>query len=190
MPPQETTETHPRREPFEAIGGHGLMRIPLTVKAGTAIRRGAVCGVKTADDYLRERKRTLATGAGFSDASAVGTITNGDGVRFEVGDTLKNEAGEEIGEIQAIDVTTNPDTITLTGNAAVNVAADEAVMADDGSEVAVCIAEEEVKSTEAKDTTLSVNIGGAIRESLVIGLDESAKAELNGKSFPGGIFKF
>jgi hypothetical protein len=188
--PQQTIETNPRRKPFEAIAGHPLMRIPITVKAGTAIRRGAVCGVKTADGYLRERKRTLAAGAGFSDASPTGQITNGDGGRFEVGDDLKNEAGEVIGEIQAIDSTTNPDTVTLTGNAAVNVAAGEAVMADDGSEVAACIAEEEVKSTEAKDTVLSVNIGGPINESLVIGLDDSARAELNGKSFPGGIFKF
>jgi hypothetical protein len=190
MPPQETIETFPRREPFEAIGGHKLMRVPLTVKAGTAIRRGAVCGVKTADGYVRERKHTLAAGTGFADDSPTGQVTNGDGVRFEVGDTLKNEAGETIGEIQAIDVTTNPDTITLTGNAQVNVAAGEAVVADDGSEVAACIAEEEVKSTEAKDTVLSVDIGGAIKESLVIGLDDSARAELNGKSFPGGIFKF
>ncbi len=190
MPPQETINTYSRREPFEAIGGHKLMRIPLTVKAGTAIRRGAVCGVKAADSYLRERKRTLAVGAGFSDASPTGSITNGDGVLFEVGDVLKNEAGETIGTIQAIDVTTNPDTITLTGNAQVNVAAGEAVLGSDGSQVAACIAEEEVASTEAKDTQLSVNIGGPIKESLVIGLDDSARAELNGKSFPGGVFKF
>ena len=187
--PQEITKTYPRRVPLEVITGFPSLQIPLTVKAGSAIRRGAVCGVKTADDYLRERKRSLCAGA-FSDASPTGQVTNGDGVRFEVGDTLKNEAGEEIGEIQAIDVTTNPDTITLTANAAVNVAVGDAVMADDGSEVAACIADEEVASTEAKDTTLSPHIGGALKQSLLIGLDESAKAELNGKSFPGDIFKF
>lgn len=190
MPPQQTINTYARREQFEAIGGHKLLQIPLTVKAGTSIRRGAVCGKKTADDYLRERKRSLAAGTGFSDASPTGQVTNGDGSRFEVGDVLKNEAAETIGTIQAIDITTNPDTITLTGNAAVNVAVGEAVVASDGSEVAACIADEAVASTEEKDTQLSVIIGGPIKESLIVGLDDSARAELNGKSFPGGIFNF
>jgi hypothetical protein len=189
MPPQETIATYPRREPFEAIAGHKLMRTNAPVKAGTAIRRGAISGL-TDDGYLRERKRSLAAGTGFADNSPTGQITNGDGVRFEAGDTLKNEAGEAIGEIQGIDSTTNPDTITLTGNAAVNVAAGEAVLADDGSEVAACIAEDAVQSSEAKDTNCSVVIGGPVKESLLIGLDDSAKADLNGKSFPNDIFKF
>jgi hypothetical protein len=188
--PQETTNTYPARTPFEGISGHKLMRIPLTVKAGTAIRRGAICGLITIAGYLRERKRSLAAGTGFSDAAPTGQVTNGDGVRFEVADVLKNEAGETIGTIQSIDTTTNPDTITLTGNAGVNVAVGEAVVASDGSEVAACIAEDEVASTETKDTPLTVIIGGPIKESLLIGLDDSARAELNGKSFPGGVFKF
>jgi len=188
--PQQTINTYPKRVPLEAVKADLALRIPLTVKAGTPIRRGAVCGVKTADDYVRERKRSLAAGTGFSDATPTGQITNGDGVRFEVGDTLKNEAGEEIGEIQGIDSITNPDTITLTGNAAVNVAVGEAVLADDGSEIAACVADEEVKSTEEKDTQLSPYIGGALKQSLLLGLDDSAKAELNGKSYPGDIFKF
>ncbi len=187
---QETIKTYPRRVPLEAVSGFKSLQIPLTVKAGTAIRRGAVCGAKTADGYLRERKRTTAAGAGFSDASAVGSVANGTGSLFEVDDVLKNEAGETIGTIQAIDTTTNPDTITLDANAAVNVASGDAVVASDGSEVAACIADEEVASTEAKDTALSPHIGGALLQSLIIGLDDSAKAELNGKSFPGGVFKF
>jgi len=190
MPPQEVIRTFAKREQFEAIGGHKLLQVPLTVKAGTEIRRGAVCGVKTADDYLRERKRSLSAGTGFSDSSPTGQVTNGDGVRFEAGDVLKNEAGDTIGTIQSIDVTTNPDTITLTGNAGVNVAVGEAVVASDGSEVAACIADESVASTETKDTQLSPIIGGPVKESLLLGLDDSARAELNGKSFPGGIFKF
>jgi len=188
--PQETKQTFPRRVSLEAISGFKSLQIPLTVKTGTAVRRGAVCGVVTDDGYVRERKRTTAAGAGFSDASPVGSVANGSGSLFEVGDTLKNEAGETIGEIQGIDATTNPDTITLTGNAEVNVAAGDAVMADDGSEVAACIADEEVAATESKDTTLSPHIGGALKESILIGLDDSARAELNGKSFPGDIFKF
>lgn len=188
--PQEVKQTYPDRVPLEAISGFPSLQIPLTVKAGSAIRRGAVCGVKTADGYLRERKRTVAAGTGFSDSAPTGQIANGDGVRFEVDDLLKNEAGETIGTIQSIDNTTNPDTITLTGNAAVNVAVGDAVVASDGSEVAACIADEAVASTEAKDTVLSPHIGGALRESSLIGLDDSAKAELNGKSFPGNVFKF
>jgi hypothetical protein len=190
MPPQEIINTFARRVPLEAISGFRSLQIPLTVKTGTGIRRGAVCGTKTADGYLRERKRTLVAGTAFSDASPTGQVTNGDGVRFEVGDVLKNEAGDTIGTIQAIDSTTNPDTITLTGNAAVNVAIGEAVLGSDGSEVAACIADEAVASTEAKDTVLSPHIGGALKESLLVGLDDSARAELNGKSFPGDIFKF
>ena len=190
MPPQYVKETFPDRVPLEAISGFKSLQIPLTVKAGTAIRRGSVCGVKTADGYLRERKRTLAAGTGFSDAAPTGQITNGDGGRFEVDDVLKNEAGETIGTIQAIDTTTNPDTITLDANAAVNVAVGDAVVASDGSEIAACIADEAVASTETKDTVLSPHIGGALRESSLIGLDDSARAELNGKSFPGGVFKF
>jgi hypothetical protein len=183
--PQEIINTYARRVQFEAVGGHKLLQVPMTVKAGTGVDRGVICGVKTADGYLRPRKRTLAAGAGFSDASPTGQVTNGDGVRFEVGDVLKNEAGETIGTIQAIDVTTNPDTITLTGNAAVNVAVGEAVMASDGSEVAACIADEAVASTETKDTQLSPIFRGAIKSSLIIGLDDSARAELNGRSVAG-----
>jgi len=64
------------------------------------------------------------------------------------------------------------------------------VLASDGAQVAACIADEGVASTEAKDTQLSPIIGGPIKESLLLGLDDSARAELNGKSFPGGIFNF
>src|SRR6185503_16236382 len=176
MPPQEVINTFARRVPLEAISGFKSLQIPLTVKTGTGIRRGAVCGTKTADGYLRERKRTLAAGTGFSDSSPTGQVTNGDGGLFEVGDVLKNEAGDTIGTIQSVDGTTNPDTITLTGNAAINVAVGEAVLASDGSEVAACIADEGVASTEAKDTRLSPHIGGALKQSLLIGLDDSAKA--------------
>jgi hypothetical protein len=162
--PQEVKRTYERRVPLESVTGFPSLQIPLTVKTGTKVRRGAVCGVVTATGYLRERTRTKAAGAGFADNTAVGQVD--DASPFKAGDVLKNEAVETIGTIQAIDLTTTPDTITLTGNAQVNVAVGDAVLGSDGSQVAVAIADEAVASTEAKDTVLSPHIGGAGRDEL------------------------
>jgi len=188
MPPQETTQTYARREQLEAIGGFKSCQIPLTVKAGTKVRRGVVIGIVTADGYVRERTRSLAKGTGFADNSPTGQVE--DGSLFKVGDVLKNEAGDTIGTVLGVDLTTTPDTITLNANAAVNVAVDDAVLGSDGSQVAKGIADEAVVSTEAKDTVLSPIIGGALKQNLLVGLDDSAKAELGGVSFPGNVFKF
>ena len=59
-----------------------------------------------------------------------------------------------------------------------------------GSQVAAAIANEAVKATEAKDTVLSPYIAGFLKESLIVGLDASAKVELGAVSLPGDVLKF
>ncbi len=184
----KTTQTFARRIPLEAIRADLCVQIPVTIKAGSKVPRGAVLGVVTANSYGRQRTRTKAAGAGFASNSPVGQVV--DASVFVAGDVLKLDDGTAIGTIQSLDLTTTPDTITLTGNAAVNVAVDDAVLASDGSEVAKAIADEEVSASEAEDTTLSPYIGGYLKQDLLVGLDASAIAELGGAAMPGNVFKF
>jgi hypothetical protein len=186
--PSRTTETFPTRIQLEAVRADLAVRIPLTVKAGSRVRRAAVLGVVTATDYVRERTRTKAAGTGFANNSAVGQVD--DASLFIATDVLKLEDGTTIGTVLSVDTTTTPDTITLTGNAAVNVAVGDAVLGSDGSQAAKAIADEAVADTEAQDTVLSPYIGGALKKDQIIGLDDSAIAEMGGASFPGNIFKF
>jgi hypothetical protein len=88
--------------------------------------------------------------------------------------------------VQSVDKVAN--TVTLTGNAAVAVAAGVDVVASDGSQVSKAISD---KTTDGVgDTPINVFICGLLKESKLRGLDASAKAELSGASVAGGIFKF
>lgn len=186
MPPTTTIETYGDRVPLEAVRADLAVRVSGLVANGHKVKQGRVCGIITASGKMRSRTRTLAAGTGFATDSAVGRVD--DASVFVAGDVLKNEAGTTIGTVLSVDTTTTPDTVTLTGNAAVAVAAGAAVLGSDGSQVAKTISDSETDGVG--DTNTSQIIGGYLNESKLIGLDASAKSELGGISTVGGIFKF
>jgi hypothetical protein len=182
--PTNTIETFSRRDALEALREDLAVLVPLTIADTFKATRGDVLGVITASSLARRRSRTTAAGAGFSNASAVGHVT--DASVFVAGDVLTEADGTNIGTVQSVDTVAN--TVTLTGNAAVNVAAGVAVLASDGSQVAAAISEQ--GSDGVGDTPVSGFIAGLLNEAKLHGLDASAKAELGGVSVAGGIFKF
>jgi hypothetical protein len=159
-----------------------LVSINATVKNGFACSRGEVMGVINSDGLARRRSRSLVKTTAFATNSANGTVE--DGTKFRVGDILKNAAGTTVGTVQTI-VGNN---ITLAANAAVAVAVDAAVLASDGSELAKFIVDDGSDGTE--DVPVGAIVGGFLKESMLIGLDATAKSELGGTTLPGGIFKF
>jgi hypothetical protein len=186
MPPTELKQTFPERDALEALRVELATIVALVMAAGFLVKRGDVVGVITASGKGRRRPRALATGAGFAVDSAVGRVD--DASVFVAGDVLKNAAGTTIGTVLSVDLTTTPDTVTLTGNAAVAVAAGAAVLGSDGSQVAQAIAHDEVDGVG--DTNSKVYITGLLKESKLRGLDATAKTELGGVSTVGGVFKF
>lgn len=184
--PTTIVETNEARVPLEKIRADLAVQEGVTAKNGFAIGRRDVVGIIDADGLARRRTKTLADGAGFSTGSAQGVVE--DASLFTDGDVLKDSGGTTIGTIAADGVNTTTNTITLTGNAAVAVADGAAVLGSDGSEVAKCIADE--GSDGSGDTQIRTFIGGYLDESLINGLDSTAKTELGGISTVGGIFKF
>jgi hypothetical protein len=182
--PTTVTETFERREPLEATKPELAVILPLTIADGFKVARKDVVGVITASGLGRRRSRTTATGAGFATNSAVGHVT--DASVCAADDVLKNAAGTTIGTVLSVDEDAN--TVTLTGNAAVAVAAGAAVLGSDGSQVAAAIADK--GSDGVGDTRISVYIAGLLKEAGLRGLDSTAKTELGGVSTVGGIFKF
>ena len=186
MPPTRTVEEFPERDALEAVKPELAVLVPATVAANFKVKRGDVCGIISAFSKIRRRTRTLAAGTGFAVDSPVGHVE--DASLFAAGDVLKNAAGVTIGTVQSVDTTTAPDTVTLTDDAAVAVAAGDAVLGSDGSQVAGCISYNETDGG-AEDTNVSVYIAGPLKEAKLRGLDATAKAELAGRTF-GGIFLF
>ncbi len=184
--PTRTVEEFSDRAPLEAVRADLAVRVPGLVANGHKVKQGDVLGVITASDKLRRRTRAVAAGAGFATNTPVGRVD--DASVFVAGDVLKDGDGATIGTVQSVDTTTTPDTVTLTGNAAVAVAAGEPVFGSDGSQVAKTISDSETDG--AGDTNTTQIIGGFLNEAKLRGLDASAKSELGGVSTVGGIFKF
>jgi hypothetical protein len=182
--PTTDVQTFDQREVLEALREDLAVTVSLTIKTGYVVARKDVLGVITESGLGRRRARTTAAGAGFATNSAVGHLT--DASVFAAGDVLTKSDGMNVGTVQSVDP--NANTVTLTGNAAVAVAAGVAVLASDGSQVAQAIADG--ASDGVGDTTISVKIGGYLKETGLRGLDSSAKAELGGVSTVGAIFKF
>lgn len=159
-----------------------LVEINATVKDGHSCSRGEVMGIITSSGLARRRSRSLVKTTAFATNSPNGTVE--DGTKFRVADVLKNAAGSTVGTIQSI----TGNNIVLTGNAATAVAVDAAVYASDGSEKASFISDD--GSDGDGDTTVTAVVGGYLEESMIIGLDATAKTDLGGVSLPGGIFKF
>ena len=180
--PTQTVTTSPARVAIEKTRPDLAVQTGLTAKNGFAVGRGDVVGVITASGLARKRSRAAVTGTAFSTGTATGSVD--DASVFVAGDVLKNAAGTTVGTILSIAA----NVITLTGNAAVNVATAANVFASDGSEVAKAIADEGSDGTG--DTPIRTFIGGYLDESLCLRLDATAKSELGGASVAGGIFKF
>ncbi len=159
-----------------------LVEINATVKNGYMCSRGEVMGIITSGGLARRRTYSLVAGTAFATNSAIGAVA--DGTKFKVGDILTNAAGTVVGTI----LTIVGNTITLAANAAVAVAIGAAVLGSDGSQVAKFITDDATDGDG--DTPVTAIVGGYLLESLLIGLDGSAKTELGGISLPGGIFKY
>ncbi|HYX72431.1 MAG TPA: hypothetical protein VE732_06655, partial [Nitrososphaera sp.] len=183
MPPTRDIAAYPDRDALEAVREDLAIIIGATVAAGFKVKRGSVCGEIAASGKLRRRSRTTAAGTGFAVDSNVGEVT--DASVFVAGDVLKNAAGSVIGTIAAGGVDPVANTVTLTGNAAVAVAAGAAVLGSDGSQTAKAIAGDE--SDGVGDNGIGIYIGGPLKEAKLLDLDATAKAELGGVSTVGGI---
>ena len=184
--PSKTIETYGERIALEARKAELACQVGITMQNGAACQQGDVLGEVTSSEKYRRRSRAVAAGAGFALNSATGTVEDA-GV-FVAGDVLKNAAGATVGTIAAGGVNTSTNTITLTGNAAVAVAAGEAVLGSDGSQTAKAIADEANDGTA--ETQIPTFVCGLLLEGRLRGLDASAKTELGGASVAGGIFKF
>src|SRR5882672_7137258 len=127
---QTATFTEP--VPLQLTKPELAVKLGVTIKDGFICLRGDVIGIITSGGLARRRSRTAGAGSGFSTGSNTGQVTDA-GV-FAAGDVLKNEGSETIGTVASVDTTTTPDTVVLTGNAAVSVASTEAVLGSDGSQ--------------------------------------------------------
>jgi hypothetical protein len=181
--PSRTIETNEGVSPLEMFGQQSYARIiGGVIKTGFSCSKGDVLGEITSGGMLRRRAVSAATG-GFDNAADTGTVE--DATVFKAGDVLTKADGTAIGTVESI---TAPHTVKLTGNAANDIAADALVIATGGSAVAAGIAD--AGSDGNGDTSIGVFISGALDESLINGLDATAKAELNGRSAFGGAFIF
>ena len=183
--PTNLIGTFAGRVQLEKVRPDEAVTVAVTVKSGFIVKQGDVIGEITASGLYRRRTRATVNTGAFATNAATGQVL--DASVFAVGDVLKNAAGDTVGTIQSIDLTTTPHTITLTGNAAEAVAVAADVIGSDGSQVAKGISGKETDGTQ--DTPIDVFIGGFLDESKLRGLDASAKTELNGASVAGGIFK-
>jgi hypothetical protein len=184
--PNRIIEDNTQRKTLEAVRAEMATSVSLTIADTFACQKGDVLGVISATGLGRRRTRQPAAGSGFGTSAATGQVA--DASVFAEGDVLKNAAGTTIGTIAAGGVNTQTNVLTLTGNAAVAVAAGADVLGSDGSQVAQAIADKETDGVG--DTSMNVLIGGFLVEANLRGLDATAKAELGGVSTVGGIFKF
>lgn len=181
--PTKTITTFGQKVALEARRPDLAELVGVTVKNGHTVQQGDVVGEITADAMFRRRTRAAVTGTAFATNSPTGTVD--DVSVFKVGDVIKNAAGATVGTISAIDTATN--TITLAANAAVAVATGANVFGSDGSQIAKGISD---ATTDGTETGIPVFVGGLLTESLIRGLDTTAKAELGGGSRAAGIFGF
>lgn len=183
--PSRTVETFPERVQLEGIKPELAAAVAVTVKTGHIVKQGDVIGKITTGGMYRRRTRTKTAGTGFADDSPNGQVE--DASVFKAGDVLKKTDGTTIGTVLSVNPATTPDTVVLTGNAAVDVAAGVDVVGSDGSQVAKGVSDSETDGSQ--DTVIAAIIAGLLDESKLRGLDASAITELGGASMAGGIFK-
>lgn len=180
--PTQVLETTAAQEPLEAVAPEQAVAIPLTIKSGFVVGRGDTLGQIGSSGKYRRRGRSTVISTAFTTGSPNGRVIPGS---FVPGDILTNAAGASVGTILSI---TNDGVVTLTANAAVAVANGQSILASDGSQIAVCIADE--GSDGVGDTTIRAFIGGYFDATRISDLDASALSELGGTLRPGNIFRF
>ncbi|HEX8090886.1 MAG TPA: hypothetical protein VF762_18645 [Blastocatellia bacterium] len=184
--PSKVIDTFAKKVPLEAVRADLAVLVGVMIAAGFIVKQGDVIGKISASGKYRRRTHSVTAGAGFADDSTVGHVS--DASVFAAGDVLKKADGTLIGTVAVGGVNAVNNTLTLTANAALDVAAGVDVVASDGSQVAEGISDLETDGTQ--DANVPALIGGYLNESLLRGLDSTAKAELGGASVAGGIFKF
>lgn len=183
---KQLVETFPTQVSLETRRPDLTVNIGITVKDGFKCQKGDVLGVITSSGLARRRSRSVADGAGFSNASPVGVVE--DASVFAASDVLKKTDGTTIGTVAANGINTVTNQVTLTGNAAINVSDGTPVVASDGSQVSSVIAEE--GSDGVGDTPINViTQSPALDISKLRGLDDSAITELGGRKLPGNLLK-
>lgn len=182
----KTIETYAQRESLETVRADLAVLLPMVIAANSICEQGDVLGQITSNGFGRRRTRNLADGAGFVTTSPSGVVE--DASVFKDGDVLKNAAGATIGTVAVGGINKVTNTITLTANSAVVVADGAAVLGSDGSQVAKAFADGATDGDGV--TSVPVFIAGFLKESLLNGLDSTAKTELGGLSTINGVFKF
>ena len=184
--PTQTLQTFPQRTVLEATRPDFTVRVPATAASGFAVNQGDIIGIITSSGKVRRRSRTTATGTGGTNASAAIQVT--DASVFVAGDVLTGEDGVAIGTVQSVNTVASPNTVTLSGNSAINIASGDSLLASDGSQVAAGISDDASDGTN--DTTIAVTITGLLDSTKLRGLDSSAQKELEGAVVVNEIFKF
>lgn len=188
-----TKQTFPARAQLQLTRPDEAVLLPETIADGFACSQGDVMGKISSSKLVRRQARAIAAGGGFSTGSNTGTVGD-DGMgkvdanpaaRFAAGDALKLEDGTAIG---TVDHVTLPATVVLTGNAAVAVAAGDAVLGSDGSEVAIGIANDSDDASGA--TPFAVFIIGILDPAKLRGLSAAAMQQMSGAIMAGPSFKF
>lgn len=189
----KTLQTFPARQQLQLTRPDEAIPFPETIADGFSCAQGDVLGKISASKLVRRNARAIAGGAGFSMGSNTGHVAD-DGLskvdanpaaRFVAGDVLKLEDGATIGTVQSI---TLPDIVALVDNAAVAVAAGDAILASDGSQKAIGIAND--ASDGDADTPIAVFITGILDPAKVRGLSVAAISEMSGALMAGPSFKF
>jgi hypothetical protein len=161
------------------VGG----KIRTALAADGDVNDGYSVGGSSTSGYL-ETLVEAAYDSTLNVAIADGTSSGVTAAPTSVNTTPGNAVGATLGTVDSI----NGDDVTLTGNASINAAAGAVVLGSDGSEVAAGVSD--LGSDGDGDTSVPVFIGGYLNESLIHGLDSTAKTELGGQSKLGGVFKF
>ncbi|HEY6232813.1 MAG TPA: hypothetical protein VIW64_16230 [Pyrinomonadaceae bacterium] len=178
MPPTRTIETWPERIPLESRRSDLAVQIPMATKAGFEILRASVLGIITASGLLRRRARSNASADAANNQKVIAVD---DAAPFVAGDALKLEDGTAVGVVAVGGVNVEDNELTCVDNLAVAITDGDAILGSDGSQVAKVIANEAVKATETANTNLSPYAAGVLKRNLLVGLDESAIAELGGR---------
>ena len=187
--PTTDVATFPNEIPLEARRADLAALVAVTIATGFLVNRGDVLGAITSGanaGFYRRKSRTTTNGAGFSNASPIGHVV--DASVFVPGDVLTSSTGTALGTIAANGVDPVNNLVTLTGNAANNLAAANDVIATDGSAIAQGVANEGCDGTAA--TPLAVFVMGLLLAASLRGLSTSSIAELGGALVADGIFKF
>lgn len=158
-------------------------KIPFTFLNTGDLAAGQIVGLKE-DEYADAVRRTTLAAEAAAEATQ---LSVDDASIFKVGDTAvlmkaDGSVAEDLGAITAVDANNN--TITVTTAVTAAHAIGSYVYVSDGTEKALAILAEPVID-EGEAVVANAYLGGAFEESLIIGLDAIAKADLGARTVAG-----